>query len=254
MKEHLAFGILAGITGAIIATYGVRTALRGRETPERVAREGATFLGLWVMEAFYWSFQGLGSICIKLGLHPNTLTWFSLLITATSLPCAACGHFSVAGILFLAGSVFDALDGLVARKQKSASNAGELFDAVIDRYADSAVLIGLILFYRASIWQMIIPLIALLGAFMMSYVRAKNESLGINLPSRGMRRHQRVAYLGAALIAGPEIGTLAPLTSIHHPITLAGVAFVGIKSNYAAVCLAIDGYRRLGNHQKLSAH
>ncbi len=252
MNEHWAFGLLAGVTGAVIATYGVRTALKGRETPERVARENATFLELWIMEAFYWSFQGLGSICIKFGLHPNTLTWFSLLLTATSLPCAACGHFSAAGILFLSGSVFDALDGLVARKQQFASSAGELFDAVIDRYADSALLIGLALFYRASIWQMIIPLIALLGAFMVSYVRAKNESLGINLPSRGMRRHQRVAYLGAALIAGPEIGTLASLASIHHPITLAGIAFVGLKSNYAAISLAIDGYRKLKVHHKMN--
>jgi len=51
----------------------------------------------------------------------------------------------------MAGSVFDAFDGIVARQKNLSSDSGEVLDAVVDRYCDAAPLIGLTMFYRGSL-------------------------------------------------------------------------------------------------------
>jgi CDP-diacylglycerol--glycerol-3-phosphate 3-phosphatidyltransferase len=190
---------------------------------------------MWLMEAFYWSFRAPGRICSRLGIHPDVLTWISLVLSMATLPAAAMGHFSISGALLIVGSVFDALDGMVARDLKVASDSGEMLDAVVDRYADAAPLIGLAVFYRFSLWQMAIPIVCLMGSMMVSYVRAKTEALGLKLPSGLMRRHERIAYISCALVIAPELSDwLGKPAGAVHPGTLAVVGLVAVVSNYAA--------------------
>jgi CDP-diacylglycerol--glycerol-3-phosphate 3-phosphatidyltransferase len=138
------------------------------------------------------------------------------------------------------GSVFDAFDGIVAREKKIASDSGEVLDAVVDRYCDAAPLIGLVMFYRGSLVLMSVPLFAMVGSMMVSYVRAKAEAMDVKLPPTLMRRHERIAYLAVALVAGPAISTyLGKPWGIENVATLAIVGFVAIFSNYAAMKLTI---------------
>ncbi len=231
----------------LFSAYAVRTALVGRRSERRAESVGGTALvGLWLMEAFYWAMRTPGRICARLRIHPDALTWASLLVTAGCLPAALMGHFSIAGALLIAGAILDTMDGMVARQLGIASDAGEMLDAVIDRYADAFPMVGLALFYRFSAWQMAVPLAALIGSSMVSYMRAKSESMGLKLPSGLMRRHERVAYVGLALVVGPELSPLlgSPYGAVH-PATLALTSLVAVLSNYAAVRLAIAGRREL---------
>jgi CDP-diacylglycerol--glycerol-3-phosphate 3-phosphatidyltransferase len=241
--SHWASALVLGFACGVVLAYALRTVFVGRAEEQRVDKEGGTlFLGRWLMEAFYWTFRSFGYLLLKMRVTPDALTWTSFALTMACLPAAAMGHFSTAGLFFLVGSAFDAFDGLVARERGMASDSGEMLDAIIDRYADMAPLVGLAIFYRFSAWQMTIPLVALVGSVMVSYVRAKTEALGLKLPSGVMRRHERIAYFVVGLVAGPEISPWLPAPfGAVHPATLATIGFVAVTSNYAAVRLAAHG-------------
>ncbi len=239
--------LVTALAFAIVGAYGVRTALVGRVREERVERVGGTaLLGRWLLEAFYWSFRLAGRGLVRLGVSPDALTWTSVGFSAVGAGFVAAGHFSTAGAWVLGGAVLDALDGLVARERGLASDRGEVLDAVLDRWSDMLPLLGLAVFYRASAWQMSIPLFALIGSVMVSYVRAKSEAVGLDLPSGLMRRHERLTYLVAALIIGPELSRFlgTPLGAVH-PATLVLVGGVAAFSNAAALQLLFAARRAL---------
>jgi len=231
----------------MVILYGVRTAIIGRRQERRAEKEGGTvFVSLWVMESFYWAIRIPGRACAKVGLKPDHLTWISLLLSLGALPAAALGRFSIAGGFVIAGAVFDALDGMVARELGISSDAGEVLDAVTDRYADAAPLVGLIFFYRFSPWQMAVPFAALIGSMMVSYLRAKSEAMELKLPSGLMRRHERITYMSVALVIGPELSRwLGKPAGAEHPAMLAVVALVALVSNFAAIRMAVQARREL---------
>lgn len=246
-ESHWVTGLVIAFAGGVIFAYSVRTVFVGRAEDSRLAKEqGTAFLGRWLIEAFYWSFRQFGAWLIKAGVTPDLLTWISFAMSMAALPAAALGHFSTTGLFFLLGAAFDAFDGMVARARGLASDSGEMLDAIVDRYADMAPLVGLAVFYRFSAWQMAIPLAALVGSVMVSYVRSKTEALGMSLPSGMMRRHERITYMVIALVCGPEISPWLPTPwGAVHPATLATVALVAVISNYAAVRLAAQGRAEL---------
>lgn len=235
-----------GILAMVPSAYAVRAALAGRLPDPRVVREGGTVLfGLWLMEAFHWAMRWLGRGLVRTGLSPDTLTLTSLVLTLACLPFAALGQFALAGVLLLSGAAFDAFDGIVARERRMASEAGEVLDAIVDRYADAAPLVGLAIFYRDSAWQMLVPLVALVGSMMVSYARAKAEALSIELPSGLMRRHERIAYIAGALLIGPMLSPWIPIPSVKEPAILAVLGLVGIVSNFVAGKLTREARREL---------
>jgi phosphatidylglycerophosphate synthase len=134
------------------------------------------------------------------------------------------------------GSTFDALDGIVARQQGVASDSGEVLDAVVDRYADAMPLAGLILYYHESSLAQVLVMLAWVGSFAVSYLRAKAEALSVTLRGGIMRRQERLLYLGLALLLGPTLNHLKGVPAAR-PLTLLIVGGVGILSNFAAVQL-----------------
>jgi CDP-diacylglycerol--glycerol-3-phosphate 3-phosphatidyltransferase len=239
--------LVAGLALGIVFAYGVRTVWVGRYSDQRVARAGGSMLlGQWLVEAFYWSSRFPGTLFSAFGISPDALTWTSFALTGCAAPAAALGHFSTAGAFMLAGGYFDLADGLVARDRGLSSDSGEMLDATIDRYADAAPMVGLVLFYRFSLWQMCVPLAALVGAYLLSYVRAKAETMGLALPNGLMRRHERIAYITCALVIGPELSPWLgrPFDAVH-PATLIVLGIVALISNWATFSLLAAARREL---------
>lgn len=115
--------------------------------------------------------RGLGG----LGLTPNMLTTMSLLISCLA-GLTYMFRFPFFGALGLVASGFvDMLDGAVARAAGRATRFGAVFDHVLDRYAELAILMGIGLGGFAD-WLWII--FCLFGMVMASYARAKAESVG----------------------------------------------------------------------------
>ncbi len=228
----------------VLTAYGARVLLVGRATDPRVQRERATpLLGTFPMEAMHWALRGLGDLFARVGVSPDSITWASLVLTVSTVPLVATDHFDWAALTLALGAACDALDGIVARRQRVSSDSGEVFDAVVDRYADAMPLAGLALYYRSSLVALSIVLLAMIGSALVSYVRAKAEAMQLALPGGLMRRHERVVYLGIALAIGPYMRL--PIVPFTRPITLAIVALIAIVSNIAAALLTRDARRLL---------
>jgi CDP-diacylglycerol--glycerol-3-phosphate 3-phosphatidyltransferase len=234
------------ITVAVLGAYAMSLALFGRPSVERLDNEpGTVLLGRFPIEAFHWAARGLGRALVWTGVSPDALTIASVAIAAAAVPLAATGRFEAAGVLFAAGSAFDALDGIVARSRGAASDAGEMLDATVDRYADALGFVGLAIYYRDSDWRLAVVLAALVGSMMVSYVRAKGDAFGVSLPPGLMRRPERVAYLSLALLLGPTLSSWIAPSDPTRPVTLLVVAFIAALSNVAALRLLVQARARL---------
>jgi CDP-diacylglycerol--glycerol-3-phosphate 3-phosphatidyltransferase len=232
-QEHVIALLLSMGSAGVLAAYAARVASVGRYENARLAGlRGTRLLGRYPIEAFHWIATGVGRKLARAHVAPDALTWASLVLTALTLPLAALGHFEAAGAVLLLGATFDVLDGIVARELGVASEAGEMLDSVVDRYADASCLVGLGLFYRDSAWRLAIVFFALLGSTMVSYVRAKAEKFRLSLPDTLMRRAERVVYLSLALLLGSAVP--------NGLVTILVVAMVGVLSNVAAVQLLVE--------------
>ena len=117
----------------------------------------------------------LGKRLGKIGLKPNTITTISLLVSCLAAVAYAF-RMPLVGALGILGSGFiDMLDGAVARATKSATRFGAVYDHVLDRYAEFAILLGIGI---GGLVDWIWVIFALFGMVMASFVRAKAESVG----------------------------------------------------------------------------
>lgn len=152
-------------------------------------------------------------VLAAVGVRPNHLTILGALIAVGAGYLASEGALLPAGLIFLAGSLMDGLDGALARRTDSVSRTGAFLDSVLDRVGEAALLIG-VSFYFAQEEDglaVVTAAAALALSMLVSYARARAESLGLN---RGgiilAPRPVRVVILSAGLIvAQPFIAVIA---------------------------------------------
>ena len=182
---------------------------------------------------------GIGQAIGRIGISADTLTYFSLALSLAAGVAAATGHIVwAAGLVVLSGA-FDALDGVVARATNTVSKWGALLDSTVDRLADALPLLGVAVLYFDYGPVALAPLLAVVGGFLVSYVRARAEALGGVLPALFMRRAERVVLLTASLLAG-AIPVPAP---VPYGLLLVGVFVLGVL-NFAGVVVAMRAAKR----------
>src|ERR1700745_262033 len=189
-----------------------------------------------------WLLDKIVGALAATGVNPNFLTFLGLVVNFVSAARFAVGHFFAgATIIFFAGFL-DMLDGQVARRQNRVTAFGAFYDSTLDRYADMALYMGLLVYYSVSgrTPYVVLAAVATAGSVMVSYARARAESL-IPLCKVGfMERPERLGGLvfgGIFHPLGPGvvgIAVVSPLTVIHRIVftwqeTKAGRILPGIK-------------------------
>lgn len=228
---------LVGLTGLLLATllaFGLKSVIHGRPHSARVAQTGGTFLlGEFFMEWGLWVFAPFARFAVRLGLHPDTLSWTSLVLTVAAAFLLGQGAFGLGGWLLLVGSACDSLDGSVARARGLASDAGETLDAVIDRWAEIATFFGYAWYYRDDAFAFSIACAACAGSVLVSYTRAKGEGFGIDAKMGTMQRHERAAYLITATILSSIAEVIWPSAGRpRHLLVLGALALIAIFANW----------------------
>ncbi len=145
----------------------------------------------------------VGRTIAKTGLTPNMISAIGYLGNLSAAAFIARGELAIGGIVMLVFSAVDLLDGAVARATNRVTRFGAVLDAVLDRLSEATVLLGLVVFYEDkgnSETEVILCYVALVGSVMVSYVRARAESFGIELREGLFTRPERVVLLGAALL------------------------------------------------------
>ncbi len=152
-------------------------------------------------------------------IPPNYLTFLGLVVNSIAAVAFGYGHFQWAAfIIFLAG-IFDMTDGRVARATNSVTDFGGFFDSVIDRYSDLALYFGLLVYYARGnrFFYVVLTALAMTGSVMVSYVRARAESMIGQCKAGFMERPERIVLLiigGAFDRMAPVLWVIAVLSNI----------------------------------------
>ncbi len=228
----LAFGV------SMLGAYAARGALFGHTKSLRLEGAGSVLMGRFIMEMAYWTFEPVVRLLLRLRVTPNMITAASLVPAFLSGTAVAMGHMGVGAVLATLSAFSDMLDGIVARRRGVSSDAGEVFDAAVDRYVEFFLLAGLVVHYRGHVILMLLSLGAILGSFMVSYATAKAEALGVDPPKGAMRRPERAMYLlfGATFVpvVAAVVGTGSNSIYLADLPMVLAVSMVAVVANVSA--------------------
>jgi phosphatidylglycerophosphate synthase len=148
-------------------------------------------------KAGHWLLYKIVGALAATGVHPNVLTFTGLMVNVWAAVLFAAGRFPVAGAVMILAGVFDMTDGRVARAQGRVTTFGGFFDSVIDRYSDLVLYLGLLVFYARvdRFFYAILVGVAMAGSVMVSYARARAESLIPSCKAGFWERPERVVLL-----------------------------------------------------------
>ena len=252
LRQLLPYVVLAPFAALFffrLAQYVVLRAL-GRDAPrdrEMLARGESLFLGRSVRQAFSWSCQPIVSSIEKARVHPNSLTILSLIVSLGAGLAIALGDLALGGVIGLLGSLLDYLDGRIARSRGLATRAGSFLDSTIDRYCDVAFLGGAAVFFRHTPALLTASILALGSSLVISYTRAKAESLGAKLEIGLMQRPERVVVFCLGALFSPLVEMLLPPALAGRQLFFAAaVGLLALAATVTAVHRTVAGFRALG--------
>jgi len=141
-------------------------------------------------------------ILSKSGIKPDALTFTGLVVNIGAAYVIATGHFLLGGVLVLVAGLFDLLDGALARFVKQTRKFGAILDSTIDRISEAAIFCGLLVWYmlEGSTLEVVLIFAVLIGSFLVSYVRARAEGLGLECKIGLFTRAERVIVLAVGLM------------------------------------------------------
>lgn len=182
----------------------------------------------------------IGAFLNRLGLMPNTMTILGLVGNTLGAIFLAQGQMTLGGILILLMGPVDALDGTMARLRGEAGKFGAFVDSVTDRYSELVIFAGLLYYYvgLGSELSTLLVFAAAAGSVLVSYVRARGQSLGWDTKVGLLTRMER--YL-----------VLAPSLLLNLP--LVGLWIIALFANLTALQRILD-VRRQARHERHQNH
>jgi CDP-diacylglycerol--glycerol-3-phosphate 3-phosphatidyltransferase len=220
--------------------YGARAISRGRQSQRRLDTVEGKLLGKPIMEAAYWFVSPLVRFLVFIGATPNQVTAAAFVPGILSGIALATGHLGVGGLLSMIAGFCDLLDGAVARRLGTSSDAGEVFDAAIDRYNEFFFMTGIAVYLHAWLPLELLALAGMAGGYMVSYATAKAEALGVPPPRGLMRRAERAVYITTGASLTPVLALfLSPGQAanplIANALLIFPLALVAVLANGSAI-------------------
>ena len=151
--------------------------------------------------------EALMSALGRVPLTPNQVTVVGLILTFAAAALVAFGELRWAGVVLIVAGTCDILDGALARSTHTSYSYGAFLDSTLDRYSEGAIYIGLAAYFVSAggpyqRWLVLATFAALAGSFLVSYVRARAQSLGFTCESGLFARPERVVVTVIGLIIG----------------------------------------------------
>jgi phosphatidylglycerophosphate synthase len=151
--------------------------------------------------------QRLMSALGRLPVTPNQITVVGTALAFLAALLVAMGQLRWGGVVLAVGGTFDILDGALARSTRRSYPYGAFLDSTLDRYSEGAMYIGLAAYFVSAggplqRWLVLATAAALAGSFLVSYVRARAQSLGFTCETGLFARPERVVVTVIGLILG----------------------------------------------------
>lgn len=173
----------------------------------------------------------------QIGLMPNTMTLAGLVGNTIGAILLSTGEMTWGGILILLMGPVDALDGAMARLRGMAGSFGAFVDSVTDRYSELVIFGGLLYYYaqNGDTVSLLAVFAAAAGSVLVSYIRARGQSLGWDTKVGILTRMERYLVLAPSLIFNfPEIG----------------IWIIAVFANLTAIQRIVDVRRQASIHKK----
>jgi phosphatidylglycerophosphate synthase len=181
--------------GALALLSMIVYALAGRRPDADAQGKGAQFAmgaGNFLVHWFMWVLRPLERLALRAGWSPDLFNFAGLLCGAVSGILIGMGRLEAGGWAIALGGVCDIMDGRVARATKVDSPYGKFIDSTLDRFVEVFALLGFVVFLRATPLGSAIAAAALAGSLLVSYTRARGESLGVLCKEGLMQRAERL--------------------------------------------------------------
>jgi CDP-diacylglycerol--glycerol-3-phosphate 3-phosphatidyltransferase len=164
----------------------------------------------------------IGGFFNRVGLKPNTMTLLGLIGNTLGAYFLTQGKMTLGGLIILLMGPVDALDGTMARLRGEPGDFGAFVDSVTDRYSELIIFGGLFIYFiLEDQWlAAVLSYLAAAGSVLVSYTRARAQSLGYDTKVGILTRMER--YL-----------VLAPTLVLNIP--LVGVAIIALFANFTAL-------------------
>ena len=161
-------------------------------------------------------------------ISPNAITVLGLFIHVAVAALIVDGRFVTAGLVLIGAALFDTFDGAVAKARGLVSDFGAFLDSTIDRIADAIILLAIAWRFGAIAgaeredlrWVAGAALVALVAGFLVSYVRARAESLGFDCKVGIAERAERVILLIIGLVITVTLPIAVALLALLATITV----------------------------------
>lgn len=137
-------------------------------------------------------------------LDPNTLTVVGALVSTGAAVALAQGFLKLGAVIVLVGGFFDLVDGVVARHRGISSRFGAFLDSTLDRWVDAVLMVGLSVYFagRGELGHVALAGIALSTTFLVSYSKARAETVISRLDVGMMERGERIGVLAIGCVTG----------------------------------------------------
>lgn len=145
---------------------------------------------------------GIIRLLSKTGITPNTLTVTGFIVTLAAAGLILAGQPFAAGFVVLAAGFFDLLDGSLARSTNRVTRFGGILDSTFDRLSEAALMLALLVVFAAdgSVPGVWIAGITLISSQMVSYIRSRAETAGVECEVGICTRPERVMLLALGLL------------------------------------------------------
>jgi phosphatidylglycerophosphate synthase len=206
---RLDFLFLLGVVGLALASMAVFARSDARETDTLdIADRGTFLLGDFVRSWFYWFVRPVEGAALALELSPTTFNLLGAGLGVAAGLAFATGHLVLGGWAVLLGGAADVLDGRVARAIGAAGPRGAFLDSTLDRFAEVGAFVGLAVYYQASGTALAVVATGMGGSLLVSYARARGESVGVVCKVGVMQRAERLLSIGLGALLDPSVAAV----------------------------------------------
>jgi CDP-diacylglycerol--glycerol-3-phosphate 3-phosphatidyltransferase len=149
-----------------------------------------------------WLLEPLARLINRTGISPNLLTMIGFVLTVGVAYVLATGHLQIGGVLLAVAGLFDALDGTLARLAGRKSRFGAFLDSIVDRLSEAVIFLGLLVHYtqHGGRQESFLIYATVVGSLMVSYARARAESIGVECKRGILTRFERAVVMVIGLI------------------------------------------------------
>ncbi len=170
-------------------------ALLGARRDADAARKGTQFAGgagNFLVHWFMWLLGPAERLVLKSGASPDVFNFAGLFCGLVAGLCIGAGRLDLGGWAIALGGVCDIFDGRIARARGLSSRYGQFIDSTLDRFVEVFALLGFVYYLGRLPGGALVAAAALAGSLLVSYARARGESVGVLCKEGLMQRAERL--------------------------------------------------------------